>query len=445
MDLTTYERELLDGVRGEAGRMAMTILYRLGKIYGAKRMIPVTTAHIDGCSYSAVWDAGLEFAERLAELGAKTAVPTTLNITSRDIRNWKGFRIPEDFSDKCARVERAYEKMGCVPTWTCAPYQYGNTPSFGEQVAFAESNVVNYANSVLGARTQRYGDLVDICCAIVGRVPELGLHIKENRAADAVYDVSQVPAAYFRDPEGFAVLGYLVGKDVDDGIPVVDGVPIAGSSREKKENAIVVTHEHLKAFSAASAASGSVGLFHVTGITPEAPTLAAAAQGRPVKRRVEVTEEMLVRTAEAMSAGALDRMPVGALGRGVEQGPSASVPVRVDLVLLGCPHLSYGEARRMLELFGDRKAAGGLEFWIQTSDAVRSLLDRTGLTEQIRRLGIRIMQDSCILNQPAAVWDFHVMVTNSGKMAHYAPGHVGAEVFFRSMDECVEIAVRGEL
>ncbi len=418
MYLTTYEQELLDGVHGEGSRMAMTILYRLGEIYHAKRMIPVTTAHIDGCSYSAVWDAGLEFAERLARLGAKVAVPTTLNITSRDIRAWKEFRLPPDFAEKCARVERAYETMGCVPTWTCAPYQYGNTPSFGEQVAFAESNVVNYANSVLGARTQRYGDLVDICCAIIGRVPELGLHIKENRRAEVLYDVSLVKPARFKDPEGFAVLGYLVGGDVGDQVPVVDGAPGG------------ITHEHLKAFSAASAASGSVGLFHVTGYTPEAPTLEEATQGQPVKRRVEVTEEMLDRAAASLSQG---------LRREENAGR------RVDLVLLGCPHLSYGETLRMLELFAGRKPAEGVAVWIQTADAVESLLDRTGLTEKIRGMGIRMMRDSCILNQPSAVWGFRIMVTNSGKMAHYAPGHVGAEVFFQSMDECVEIAVRGEL
>ena len=150
MKLNTYEQEMLSGKHGEAKRVAMKILSRMGEIYGAEEMISVESAHIDGCSYSAVWDAGLDFAEKMEKLGGQVAVPTSLNITSRDIREWEKFQVPVGFAKKCERMENAYINMGCIPTWTCSPYQYGNVPRFGTHIAWAESNAVIYANSILG-------------------------------------------------------------------------------------------------------------------------------------------------------------------------------------------------------------------------------------------------------------------------------------------------------
>ena len=280
MYLTQKEKEILRGSHGEALRIAMVIMKDIGEIYGAKRMIPITSAHIDGCSYSAVWDSGLEFVEKLAALGGQVSVPTTLNITSRDINCWRYFKIPEDFAEKCDRMEKAYYKLGCIPTWTCAPYQYGLTPSFGEHVAWAESNAVNYVNSVIGAKTNRYGDLVDICCALLGRVPEYGLHIKENRVATMVIKLCDIPPEAY-DTSVYAALGYLVGELVGDRIPVIEGVPS------------LTTHEDLKALSAASASSGAVGLFHVAGITPEALTMEDALQGNKPSEVIHVDLAML--------------------------------------------------------------------------------------------------------------------------------------------------------
>lgn len=416
MKLSEYDRELLSGGQGRAKQIAMEIVCRMGELYHAPELISITRAHIDGCSYTAVWDAGLEFAEMLAEAGGKVAVPTSLNIGSCDGFNGKAFGNPDDFTEKCRRMERAYYRMGCIPSWTCASYQYCNIPAFGEHVAFAESNVVNFCNSVLGARTERNGDLLDICCALTGRVPAMGLHLTENRYGTMVFDVSELRSDRLNDPSGFAALGYLVGAETGGHVPVIDGF---------KER---VGAEALKAFSAASAASGSVGLFHVTGTTPEAPDLRTALGGHAAKETVLVTDQMLEEAFQRLSSE----------GRTVPETP-------VDLVVMGCPHLSFSEFVRIMGYLGNRRRADNTEFWLQTSDMVYHLLSRIGMTEKALRAGIKIMRDSCILNQPMEMWKFKTVVSNSGKMAHYAPGSLNADVYFRNTKTCVETAVAGRL
>src|SRR5262249_31195577 len=150
---------------------------RLAPLYGATSLLPITRAHIDGCIYQG--DAGLEFAERLAAVGGRVAVPTSLNVVSLDHRRWRQLGIDADFAAKARRLGAAYRAMGATPTSTCAPYQTAAAPGFGEQIAWAESNAVAYANSVLGARTNRYGDYLDVSCALTARVPAAGLHLEE--------------------------------------------------------------------------------------------------------------------------------------------------------------------------------------------------------------------------------------------------------------------------
>ncbi|NPV70385.1 MAG: DUF521 domain-containing protein [Firmicutes bacterium] len=322
MNLNRLEQDMLEGKRGEAVRLAMSIITTMGELYGATRMIPVTQAHIDGCSYAAVWDAGLEFAEKLAALGARVAVPTTLNITARDIEDWRQFRIPEDHALACERMEAAYHAMGCIPTWTCAPYQYALAPGFGQQIAWAESNAINFANSVLGARTHRYGDLVDICCAIAGRVPEFGLHLKENRAGQVLIRFEGIEASVWNDNSIYAAAGYLAGEIAGERVPVLDGLPAS------------TTHENLKALSAASASSGAVGLFHVVGVTPEAPSLDEAFQGRRPAETVVVDGASLRSATRSLTS--------------IREGGSRTAGEAVDLVIVGCPHSSYMEVESVL-------------------------------------------------------------------------------------------------
>ncbi|MBL7223373.1 MAG: DUF521 domain-containing protein, partial [Candidatus Brocadiae bacterium] len=179
LHLTPDDERMLDGHHGEAARLAMAIVARMAEVTDATELMDITQAHIDGCGLLS--GASLEFAERLANGGGRVCVPTTLNMGPIDLQHWRDFAVPEDYADRAVRQGRAYEAMGCVPTWTCAPYQGYLTPRFGQQIAWGESNAICYANSVLGARTNRYADYLDICAAVTGRVPKQGLHLAENR------------------------------------------------------------------------------------------------------------------------------------------------------------------------------------------------------------------------------------------------------------------------
>ena len=260
------QRRCVAGDRGPAAQLAMSIVVRMAAVYGASELMDVTQAHIDSTIY--LGDATLEFAERLASLGARVAVPTSLNVSGVDECGWKDWAVSPEWAAKAARQMLAYERMGASPTWTCAPYQTKMRPSFGQQVAWGESNAIAFANSVIGARTERYPDLLDVCCAITGRVPAVGLHLTENRAGELLLRLERVPQALQEDDQFFAVLGHLVGKLAGDSIPVIDGVSVQPAE------------DQLKAFAAAAASSGRVALFHMVGVTPEAPTLDAAFQGR---------------------------------------------------------------------------------------------------------------------------------------------------------------------
>src|SRR6185436_2036509 len=259
---------MANGDGGPAQALAMSILVRMADVYGATELMDISQAHVDSTIY--LGDATLEFAERLVALGARVAVPTSLNVSGVDECGWKDWAVPPEWAAKAARQMLAYEKMGAVPTWTCAPYQTAMRPAFGQQIAWGESNAIAFANSVIGARTERYPDLLDVCCAITGRVPAVGLHLTANRAGELLLRLERVPRALQEDDQFFAVLGHLVGKLAGESIPVIDGVSVQPAE------------DHLKAFAAAAASSGRVALFHMVGVTPEAATLDAAFQGRAV-------------------------------------------------------------------------------------------------------------------------------------------------------------------
>src|SRR6059036_2950611 len=225
LQLSDDDRAMLNGDRGPAPRLAMSILVRMADVYGAAELMDISQAHIDSTIY--LGDATLDFAERLAALGARVAVPTSLNVSGVDECGWKDWAVPAEWAAKAARQMLAYEKMGAVPTWTCAPYQTHMRPVFGQQIAWGESNAIAFANGVISARTERYPDLLDICCAITGRVPATGLHLAGNRAGQLLLRLADVPPALQQDDQFFAVLGHLVGKLADDRIPVVDGVCVS--------------------------------------------------------------------------------------------------------------------------------------------------------------------------------------------------------------------------
>lgn len=412
MILTDYEREMLEGKHGEGKKICMKIVYEMGKMYGANRLLPINSAHMDGVCYTTIWDAGLEFVEYLASIGTKVSVPSTTNITARDIEQWKELRIEEDFSDKSRRIEEAYIKMGCVPTWSCAPYQCFNTPRFGQHIAWSESNAVNYINSVVGARTARYPDLIELCCAVVGRVPEFDLHLTENRAGEYLFKLEGFSKDHFTDSSEYTLLGYLVGKETGTYVPVIEGLPLTTS------------HDNLKALSAAAASAGSVGLFHAVGITPEAPTKSAAFQGKKPKKSMIVTPEVILDIKSTLTTAQREH---------------------VDLVIIGCPHASYPELCEIADLIRGKRVKDGTRFWIQTGKIQQGLIKRSGIEKELLDAGVFLINDTCINNFQMSGWNFDTIVTNSGKMAHYAPGTTGGKIFFANLKECVNAAVEGKV
>ncbi|MEZ4531667.1 MAG: aconitase X [Thermomicrobiales bacterium] len=262
LHLTETERGMLAGDDGPAAALAMRILTRVAPLYGADRFIEVTKAHIDGIVYEG--NAGLAFAERLADLGGRVRVPTSLNVMSMDRTNWRALGQDPQFADNARRLGMAYVRMGAVPGFTCAPYHTEATPVFGEQIAWSESNAVAYANSVIGARTNRYGDYLDISCALTGRVPASGLHLTEHRKGTHHFRLAGISRALQERDDFYPVLGYLLGQSVSSGVPVIDGLDVDPTS------------DQLKALAAAAASSGAIALFHIVGVTPEAPDLQQA-------------------------------------------------------------------------------------------------------------------------------------------------------------------------
>ena len=410
--LTAEERAMLAGEAGEAARIALRIVARLAPVYGARSLLEVTRAHIDGCIYEG--DAGLAFAERLADLGGRVRVPTTLNVVSLDTRHWRELGLDEGYADKARRLGNAYVKMGAQPTFTCAPYQTVAAPVFGEQIAWAESNAVAYANSVIGARTNRYGDYLDACCALTGRVPAAGLHLDEHRLGQVLVRLRGVPAALVERDDFYPVLGYVLGGLVAEEVPVVEGLEASP------------TDDQLKALAAAAATSGAVALFHLVGITPEAPTRQVAFGGHRPRRSVEIDLGRLRAAREALSVG-------------------GAADDAIDVVAFGSPHCSLAECRRIAALVAGKRASPGVEVFLTTSRAVRDLLERSGDLQPLLDFGAKVTADTCIVVSPLVRPGARRLMTNSAKYAHYAPGLLRLGAVLGSTAECVASAVAGRV
>jgi predicted aconitase len=410
MHLTELEQATLAGERGPAPRMAMAILTRMAAVQGARSLLEISQAHIDSTIYTG--RAGLEFAERLAGLGARVAVPSTANVSGLDEHHWREWAVPPDWASKAHRQMQAYRAMGVIETWTCAPYQTRHAPRFGEQIAWGESNAIVFANSVLGARTERYPDLLDICAAITGRVPAHGLHLDQHRAGQLLVRVRGIPTRLQADDSFYPAFGHLVGQLAGNHVPVIEGIEV------------VPDHDQLKAFGAAAASSGSVALFHLVGVTPEAPTSAAAFQGRKPIATVEITMDAL---------------------RGARSELSTTADGRLDLVILGSPHFSLAEFRKLAALVRGRTRHPDVQFLVTTSRAVAELARDGGVLQPIEEFGARLTVDTCILATPMLPASVRSLMTNSAKFAYYTPGLLGRDMVLGSLADCVDSAVAGRV
>lgn len=386
----------MDGEEGEIPQRMMRLLVRLGEIYGADRLIPVSSVQVAGVSYKSIGDPGLEFLESIAAGGVRVKVPTTLNPPGMDLEDWRELGFPEDFAEKQLRIIEAFCRMGVMMTATCTPYLVGNLPRFGEHIAWSESSAVSFANSVLGARTNREGGPSALAAAICGLTPNYGLHLDENRQPTVLVEVE----ADLADAADFGALGYLVGKMVKEGVPYFRGI---------REASV----DQLKALGAAMAASGAVALYHVEGITPEARLVRTEGL-----EKVKVGGEELRKVYENFSP---DEEP--------------------DIVIFGCPHASLAEIAEVARLLEGKKLRKPL--WICTSRATKDAAKRMGLVDAIQRAGGMVIADTCAVVAPIERMGFKVTGVNSGKAANYLPGFCKQKVLFRRTADLIRLIEGG--
>lgn len=414
--LSEEERAVLDGRTGSKGlRLAMQMVAQAARVLDAPRLVPISSSHIDGCLYHG--EAGVLFAEMLADNDAQVSAPTTTNVGALNLLKPAQSRLQGQERALALRLMRAHERMGCRPSWTCAPYQAGQRPALGEQIAWGESNAVAFANTVLGARTNRYGDFLDIACAIAGRAPYCGLHVAENRLASLVIDLSSLPLEMRREDWFFAVLGSGLGRLAGERVCAVLGLPTKASD------------DQLKALCAGAASTGAAALIHCVGLTPEAPDLDAATGGRSVETITLKLEDI----------GAMrDRMSA------VAAGP-------IDCVALGSPHFSADECRELLAL---ARCGDGAPFkapvYVCTGRHTLEALRGEAVEQELAALGVEFVVDTCvvvtpILPEPAEREGPGVLMTNSAKFAHYSEGNTGYRPVFGTLAECVLSAQAGEI
>jgi predicted aconitase len=407
VELSESDRSLLRGERGEAAALAMRIVVEMAGVSGAGRLIDVASAHVDGCLYHGI--AGLEFAERLVAGGARVAVPTTLNVGALDLLHPDRYRGDPEMAANALRQMDAYVAMGCRPTWTCAPYQLPERPAFGQHVAWAESNAIVFCNSVLGARTDRYGDFIDICAALTGRVPFAGLHRDEARRAGLVVTLRGISERLLASDALYPLLGHVLGREAGTEVAAIVGLP-ANTSEDR-----------MKALGAAAASSGSVAMVHAVGITPEAPTLEAATGGEEV-RELRVTTARLRASRDELSTDA---------------------PPRLGAVSVGTPHASLAELERLAGLLGTNEVA--VPLYVNVGREVLAEAEGRGLVPRLESLGVRVVTDTCTYISPVMDEVNGSVMTDSAKWAWYAPANLGVDVVIGGLEECVRSAVAGRV
>lgn len=400
--LDAVDEAFLSGQHGKAAQVAMRLLLRMAAVQEAEAFMDVTQVHIDGCIYTG--PASLRFAEMLVAWGAYVRVPTTLNSISVDKRRWRAQGVAQDLGVPASALADAYLAMGAQPSFTCAPYLLESAPRFGEQVGWAESNAVIYANSVIGARTMKYPDYLDVCIALTGRAPLAGCHLDAGRRAMLALEVEMPTGA---DDAFWPLLGYCCGSVCGTEIPLIRGLETSAAGPDE-----------LKAFGAAFATVAAAPMFHIAGVTPEAD------EQRP-ERQVRIGSSELWQAWQVLNTAA---------------------SLEVGLISLGNPHFSLEECARLAALVRGRTRSANVAVVVTCGRAVHEAASRAGHVEEAEAFGVQFVTDTCwcMLGEPVIPAAVRTLMTNSGKYAHYAPGLVGRDVRFGSMAACVEAACSGK-
>jgi len=411
MQFTREEAAMLDGDAGASVRRAMQLLVALGEAYGADRMVEVSSVHLAGPNVAILDNEPIDYVEEMASDGTRFRVPTTTTTQSVDWDLNRELAIPGENQSKQERLTRLFAQMGAILTHTCAPYIAGNIPNWGEHIAWGESSAVIYANSVLGARTNREGEATTIASAITGRTPNYGYHLAENRRGEYLVIVE----APLSDATDYGVLGHYIGSLVGGGVPVFSGVNQA-------------TTDQLKQMGAALASSGGVPLYHVVGVTPEARDSEEAWQGCRPRETIVVGEREMKTAYDHLCKATVET---------------------ADVVSLGCPHTSIQELKEIATSIVGQRINPRTMMWVNTSAATKMLSDRMGYTQAIEAAGAFLVKDTCPINSQALSKAFVVergyktLITNSAKQAHYSPAMCNLMPCLGTLSECVRWAVAG--
>ena len=408
MRLTKEENEMLEGKYGYPAQKSMEILVGLGECYDAEKMIPIASAHLIGSLN--MGKAGALFNEEMANKGGKFVIFTDANPLSIDPYVWKELGLSEECAREQMAITNTFARMGLFLSNTCTPYLVGHFPRPGEHIAWSESSAVVFANSVLGARTNREG-ISSMAAALTGRTPEYGYHLDQNRYGDLEISVT----AKLKDIHDYGTLGYFTGKIAEDRVPVFTGISPS------------VSLDELKMMGAGAAASGSVALYHIVGVTPEAPTKEAAFGLKKKKdwQTFEFGEKELQETEELLSR---------------------ATAREIDLVVFGCPHASIGEIREVARLLSGKKLKSGVELWVFTFGVMKSYAEKMGYVDIIEAAGARVLCETCPSAMPRGFLTEHGLktaATNSAKMTYYMSGQQDVLSHYGSTERCIEAATSG--
>ena len=401
MYLTKEEEAILEGEDGHASQCAMSILVALGDLFGADKLIPIKSAHIAGVSYKTLGDAPIDFLEKFKEERAKAQVYSTLNPCGLDIKNWTKMPVSKSFYKAQLRIINLYASLGIESTLTCTPY-YLRKIRKGAHIAWSESSAISYANSVLGARTNREGGPSSLAAALIGKTPYCGLHLDENRKGNHLVDVR----TSLKCSADYSAVGVMVGQATKIKVPVFSGL------EECRRN-------WLKSLGAGMAASGAVSLFHVKGVTPEWPLredIDVWHEGRPEEITI-IDKRQLNKAYSSLTTSFID-LP--------------------DLAFIGCPHCSVKEIEQITRMIKNRKVKRGVRLWLCTSRHVKSLAEKIGLIRRLEAAGVEVYCDTCIIVTWLKEAGIDSIITNSGKAAYYAPSFNKVEVVFDKLEDIIK-------
>ena len=413
MELNEQQKEMLEGAKGPGAAKAMEILLAYGDCYNAERMIPITSVHIAG-NYPVLMDEGIKWLEDLGRGGTRVSVYTTKNPEMFDFEHAEDLRIPMIYQTRQKRIHEALKSLGVTLTYSCHHYLVGNVPRFGDHIAWASSGSQVFANSVIGARSNRDGDHVAIAAAIAGSIPEWGMHLPENRKAEIVIDVGKLPLETY-GPADYKALGWSLGKQVGMKIPAFINLPSDMHIEAVKGLLYTLT------------VTGATGLVHLVGITPEAATLEAAFGGPPpAKPHIVPLQEEVDKAYREISSSSQEK---------------------VDLVIFGCPQCSIQEVQEIAALLENEKLHPDTQLWICTSRWVKTLCERMGLIETLEASGARIVCDIGAADGPHLYLKeqgVRVIAINSARGSYYSHNLFGMDTWFGSTEDCVRSAISGK-